>query len=248
MQEPVSFIPWTDDIIEHTLDFREQEFERALEFLGGIGENMIDPPRLLLPRSGLDCLTLDGLRDLPIIDSIIRKQLDEGALFRLLRFPCSLMPQEKTQIAKARVTLRLEEQNRGQAHIYTIYPMKVEIGKEVSTEIALAPGFSIGGIFEVSTGHVLKTFKVQQSQSLITGLWGEDGADWILRPVDDNQGLEGTWDFLALIRWYNSVNPLSISIEVDATVTPLTRRIFIPTRPVHHKYKSWDSRACRDLQ
>ena len=247
MEKSISFEAWADNPVEYLLDFREREFEGDRALTDILTEHEISPPRVALPSRGLDCLTLDNLKDHPIVDVLTRKQMDDGVPFRLVRVPFSLMPSDKTRITKARLNLRLENSEKMGARIHSIYPMKVEVGKEVSSEIALDPKLSFAGSFEISAGRIVKNFKVQQSQSLITGFWGEDGADWILKPFSDDDGLEGTWDFLAIIRWLTSVKPLPISVEVEATVTPTARHLFWPTKRISHRYNAWDGRACVTL-
>jgi hypothetical protein len=239
MTEPIRFEPL--DTVALTLALKDTGAQRSP---AQAGSDML-APQVSLPRSGFDCLTLDNLLDHPVLDPITRKQLLEGAAFRLIRIPCSFLPADGTRIDSARFGVALEDRS-GKARVHSIFPQRAEFQRGTTSEVALEPKLTIGQTFELSGVRVGRSIRTEYAESSVTGIWSERGADWLLKSPSD-EGLCGTWDFLLVIRWSGAASTVHVEASVDASVSSVKRDLLFRTKKAQYNYRAFDFSACRGL-
>jgi hypothetical protein len=198
-------------------------------------------PTVELPRSTFDCVSLDGLQDHPAVDALVRAELGAGVPFRILRFPFSLRGPPEGSVSEIRVTVRFLEETAPRVH--SIYPDRIEVVDEQTSEVVLEPSLKLGDAVEVGVGRVGRKIVARQSRSLIVGYWSEHGAEWALRPPDDS-GLEGSWEFFLVARWQGPVVPLAVSLGLSAVVTSGRSAFRWRTRRLQRDYPSVPLTGC----
>ena len=171
-----------------------------------------------MPTSAFDCIALDALRDHPAVQPLILAELDRGVSFRILRFPLALHKPQRGVIKEARYVVTLQSSRQSPARVHSIFPERVEIKQERTSEVSIEPTLKIGAALEISGARLGRRIVTKQTQSAIIGYWSENGAEWRISALGDNQGLDGTWDFLAVVRWQKAVSPLRVNLAVSATV------------------------------
>lgn len=204
-------------------------------------------PRVELPRSVFDCISLDALRDHPSVDPLVRAQLDAGVTFRILRFPFSLRRPTDGNVREIVFSVRLGGGDENVApRVHSIHPTREETHDEVATDVALEPQLSLGSVAQVGLGRVGRTVTTRRSRAAVVGLWGELGADWVLRASDrSGPGLDGTWEFLSVVRWDGPPGRLSAVLTLSATVE--TSRRLWTTKRVEHAYGPYELVGCQAM-
>ncbi|MEV8457366.1 hypothetical protein AB0467_02500 [Streptomyces sp. NPDC052095] len=205
-------------------------------------------PRIALPRTLVDCITLDSLRDHPSVDPFVLAQLDAGASFRILRFPFSLRQAAGGTVRELSFSVRLDSacERTAPPRVHSIHPVREENRDTVVRETALSPTLSIGSAVDIGVGRVGRTVTAQRSRALVVGFWSEDGADWILRAPDDRgAGLDGTWEFLTVVRWDGPAARLRAELSVTARLN--VRRQLRRTRRIEHVYGPFELTGCQDI-
>ncbi|MFD9030637.1 hypothetical protein ACFVZW_05660 [Streptomyces sp. NPDC059567] len=204
-------------------------------------------PHVELPRSVFDCISLDGLRDHPSVDPLVRAQLDAGVSFRLLRFPFSLRRPADGRVREIVFSVRLDGgDGSGPPRVHSIHPTREETHDEVATDVALEPQLSLGSLAQVGVGRIGRTVTARRSRAAVVGLWGELGADWVLQtPNRSDSGLDGTWEFLSVVRWDGPPGRLSALLAVSATVE--TSRRLWTTKRVEHAYGPYELVGCQAI-
>lgn len=93
-------------------------------------------------------------------------------------------------------------------------------------------------------GRVGRTVTARRSRAAVVGLWGELGADWALRGPDrSDPGLDGTWEFLSVVRWDGP--PGRLSAAFSATVETSGR--LWTTKRVEHAYGPYELVGCQAI-
>jgi len=85
---------------------------------------------------------------------------------------------------------------------------------------------------------------VQQSRASTVGYWSDRGAEWELRTPDASGGLEGTWDFCAIVRWPGEVRALGLTVAVWAQVALRHPILFWRTRRIERHYEPISLDGC----
>ncbi|WP_344855165.1 hypothetical protein [Amycolatopsis ultiminotia] len=235
---------WEPDAVEYALPAADPADERDRPGGSPVAPAGHDPV-VSLPRTSFDCVNLDALKEHPAVDALLRAQLDQGACFRLLRFPCSLRAAPGSRVEEFRFTVQL-----GQAHtaprVHSIFPTKVTVEQERKTEVTLEPSLKLGPVLEAKGGKIGRTITIGRPRATAVGFWSETGADWILRaPERDPIGIEGTAEFLVIVCWDHGVAPLEVTLSCSATVrTPFLRW---GTRRVERAYEPFALTGCRPV-
>jgi hypothetical protein len=217
---------WQLDTVEYTLPATELTEDRAEPpaQLPVAGSTKYDPV-VSLPRSTFDCVDLDRLRDHPAVDALVRAQLDDGMSFRLLRFPFSVRPAKGAKVEELRFTVQLDDVDGvGAPRVHSIFPVRLTVDEERKTEVTLEPALKLGSVLDVRGGRIGRSVSVHQPRSTTVGFWSEHGADWLMRAPDkDPVGIEGTSEFLVIVRWTTEAR-LRVTLSFAAMVaTPFLR-------------------------
>jgi hypothetical protein len=243
---PIDFGSWTARSVEFTLAAADQADERSAAVEGSISAAEHEP-RISLPESAFDCIALDDLKDHPAVDAIIRAELAAGAAFRLLRFPISVRPAESTRVDELRFAVRLPDEAAG-LRVHSIFPERLTTEQETTAEIALDPNLSIASSVHIGFGRVGRSVVTRQSRSTLIGFWSEDGAAWVMRPPPrDNDGLQGSWECLILIRWPDGVELLRVVLSVSATVATKRSLARWRTKRAERVYDGLELTGCISL-
>ena len=241
--DAIDFGSWDVDAVQYALEGAEEGDERG-EDDGGGALAPEHQPRVALPESRFGCVQLDVLKDHPAVDSMVRAELEAGVPFRILRFPFSLQPPQKGRVDEVRYSVRLEAGGAGEPSVYSIYPQRLEVEHETTTEAALEPTLSIGSAVDVGLGRLGRTMIARHARATTVGFWSEQGAEWLLRPpAKGGDGLEGSWEFLAVVRWVAAVAPLRVTLSVSATVA-VPGGVLRRTRRVSREYEAVSLAGC----
>jgi hypothetical protein len=202
-------------------------------------------PRVAMPASTFDCVRLEALADHPAIDALVRTQLAAGAPFRLIRFPFSLRPPAIGRVIEARFTVRLLGGNGAIPRVHSIFPLRLQVeGDERTTEAAIEPTLEIGTAVQIGTGRLGRKIVARHARSTTVGFWSEDGAEWVVRPPADDDQLEGTWEFLVVVRWTSEVRPLQVALGASAVVAADRRLMPWRTKRVERVYGPIELTGC----
>ncbi len=176
-------------------------------------------PRVEMPRSTFACVDLSTLATHPAIDDVVRAELAIGLPFRLVRFPFALWPPATGRVSEARFTVQLLGDGPTGPYVHSIFPQRLQVdGDELTTDVAIEPKLSIGSA-SASAGRLGRKIVVRHAKSTTVGFWSETGAEWVVRPPGEDDGLEGTWEFLVVVRWAGVAQPLSVALGASATVS-----------------------------
>ena len=235
--------PWTAETVEYRLDTAEPGQVR------GEGERESEPgpehePRVALPTSTFDCIRLDVLKDHPAVDAFVRAELEAGMPFRLLRFPFSLRAPDEGRVEEVRYAMRLLPGHDDHPRVHSIYPERLEVDRETTTEVALEPSLSIGSAVDVGLGRLGRTIVARQPRSTTVGFWSEHGAEWEVRPPAQREGLEGSWEFFVVVRWARDVSSLRVTLALSATVAEGRSLLSWRTRRVERSYEPLELSGC----
>jgi hypothetical protein len=238
---------WTVDTVECALPATEPADQRADGSDGTAHVPARYDPVVCLPRTTFDCVNLDALKDHPAVDPLVRAQLDQGASFRLLRFPFSLRPARGSSVNEVRFTIQLDQTDAlGPPRVHSIYPLRLTVDEERKTEVTFEPSLKLGSALDVRGGKIGRTVTVSQARATTVGFWSEFGADWILRASDKGgAAIEGTSEFLVVVRWEHGVTPLGVTLSFSAMVgTPFLRW---GTRRVERTYAPLALTGCQPV-
>jgi hypothetical protein len=231
------------DVIEFTLPVAEERSERG-DIISH--DRAAFEPRVRLPRDGFDCVSLEALKDHPIIDTVLRAELERGAPFRLLRFPFSIAPPAQAIVTEVHVGIGFHKDGRAAGpRVHAIYPMRVETDHQVTTEVALQPSLKLGDVAELGAGRIGRSVTVSQGRASVVGLWAERGADWVLRAAGDPAGVEGTWEFVMVVRWDRPADALTASLAVSASLA--ASQFLWRTRRVEHRFAAIQLAGCGSI-
>jgi hypothetical protein len=237
VRDIIEFPSWTGDLVELQL---APLADGELRGLPARAPADLEPV-VRLPRTAVDCLTFDTLEHHPAVDSLLRELLARGAAFRLLRLPFSLRPPRRAVVEEIRFTAEVT----GAARVHNIYPLRDEVYQQVTRELAVEPGLTIGPV-ELGAGRIGRKIVFRQARAATLGYWSENGADWVLRRPDPrDSGLEGTWEFALILQWPAEVTPIDLTLSVSATVS--TRRLRWLTRRAEHSYGPVHLAGCRSI-
>jgi hypothetical protein len=243
--EPIEFGPWEVDAVSFTLGPADPGEVRSAASGESVPLRSKHEPRVALPASTFGCVTLDALKDHPAIDDLLRAEMAEGASFRMLRFPLSLRGPEIGRITEARYAVRLTSDDTVGPTVRDIYPRRLEGAEsEITTKVAFEPKLSIGKLVDFGGGTIGRSVVIRQARAMIIGFWSESGAEWELRSPDSDEGIEGVWEFLVVVRWPRAVAPLRLSVAVSAVVATARSTRFWRTRQIERNYEAVSLEGC----
>jgi hypothetical protein len=234
--DAIQLSAWGTDAVQYQLEPADPGEVRGANGDADVDDEAPGFPTVALPGASFDCISLDGLQDHPAVDALMRTELAAGAPFRILRFPFSLRPPEEGSVSEVRLTVRfLDTPGTAGARVHSIYPERIEVVDEQTSEVALEPSLKLCGAVEIGVGRVGRKIVARQSRSVIVGYWSEHGAEWALRPPDD-EGLEGSWEFFVVARWQEAVTALPISLGLSAVVISPRSALRWRTRRLQRDY------------
>lgn len=246
-EEVIRLGSWSDDAVEYALEPTEPGYIRSPSH---VEDALLSPrcePRIALPTSAFDCIALDALRDHPAVQPLIRAELDRGVPFRMLRFPLALHKPQSGRITEARYIMTLRAANHNPARVHSIFPERIVVQRESNSEISIEPTLKIGGALEISGARLGRKIVTQQARSAIVGYWSESGAEWSIRALEDSEGLDGTWDFLAVVRWRKAVTPLRVNLALSATITMPRPAAVWHSRRIERSYDAVQITGCTPI-
>jgi len=82
--------------------------------------------------------------------------------YRLLRFTFSLRAPEEGRVEEVRYAMRLLPSDDDHPRVHSIYPERLEVDRETTTEMALEPSLSIGSAVDVGLGRLGRTIVARQ--------------------------------------------------------------------------------------
>jgi hypothetical protein len=241
---PIELSSWETNTVSFRLGPADPGEVRSADTGQAVPLGSEHEPRVELPTSSFACVRLDALKDHPAVDGVLRAEMAEGVSFRMLRFPFSLRAPEAGRVTEARYTVELTPDGAASPTVYSIYPQRLEVESDKTTEAALEPKLSIGQAVEIGVGRVGRSVVVRQGRATTIGYWSEQGAEWELRSLGSSQGIEGTWEFLAVVRWPRDVSPLRLSISLSATVATTKPIVFWRTRRIVRNYEPISLEGC----
>ena len=205
-------------------------------------------PRVAMPESTFDCVRLDVLADHPAIDAMVRAELTAGVPFRLVRFPFSLWPPAAGRVTEARFNVRLLAGNGAVPRVHSIFPERLQVeGDERTMEVAIEPKLAIGSVIDIGAARLGRKIVAHHARSIIVGFWSETGAEWAVRPPAEDEQLEGTWEFLVVVRWPSQVLPLRVGLGVSATVMTDRRLTSWRTKLIERIYGPIELTGCLSI-
>ncbi|MBR7834458.1 hypothetical protein KDL01_14380 [Actinospica durhamensis] len=238
MNDPLTFGPWAQDAVELPLPIQPLTDQR-----GKPVPRSSEPaaPIVHLPKSFLDCLSLDTLEHHPAVDPAVRARLAQGERFRLLRLPFSVRAAGEGVVEELRLILEVD----APPVVHSIFPVREEITAQSTRELSFGPALTLGPV-QLGAGRVGRTVVLELATAVTLGYWAENGADWVLRrPGPEFAGLEGTWEFAAILRWPKEVRPVRIALSASAIVSSHRLRWF--TARVQHDYGPVRLRSCKSV-
>jgi len=241
---PIELGPWEADTVSFMLGPADPGEVRSVDSGEAVLLGSKHEPRVALPSSTFACVRLDALKDHPAVDGFLRAQMAEGASFRMLRFPFSLRAPESGRVTEVRYTVLLTSDDGTRPTVHSIYPQRVEIESESNTEAAFEPKLKIGSVVEIGVGRIGRSVVVRHGRATIIGYRSEQGAEWELRSPGASEGIEGVWEFLAVVRWPRDVATLRLSVAVSAMVATARPILFWRTRRIERYYESISLEGC----
>lgn len=246
-EEVIRLGAWSGDAVEYILQPADSGPVRSPR---GASDSPLPPdcePRIAIPASGFDCIALDSLRDHPAVQPLIRAELDCGVPFRMLRFPLALHKPQHGRITEARYAMTLQAAKNNPARVHSIFPERIVVQRESNSEISIEPTLKIASVLEISGARLGRRIAIQQARSTTVGYWSETGAEWSLRALDDSEGLDGTWDFLAIVRWQKAVTPLRVNLALSATIASLRPATIWRARRIERNYDPVNISGCTSI-
>jgi hypothetical protein len=241
---PIELSSWEADTVSFTLGPAEPGEVRSVDTGEAIALGSKHEPHVALPTSSFACLRLDALKDHPAVDGLLRAEMAEGVSFRMLRFPFSLRAPQTGRVTEARYTVELAPDEKASPTVYSIYPQRLEVESETTTEVAFEPKLSIGSAAEIGVGRIGRSVALRHGRARTIGYWSEQGAAWEVRSLGADSGIEGTWEFLAVIRWPQDVSPLRLSVALSATVATAKPIVFWRTKRIVRNYEPVSLEGC----
>jgi hypothetical protein len=243
-EAPIELSSWEADSVSFALGPADPGEVRSADSGSPVSLRDHQEPWVALPSSTFACVSLDALKDHPAVDDLLRAEMAQGGAFRMLRFPFSMRAPEAGRVTETQYIVELIPDGEPSPTLHSIYPRRLEVEAETTTEAAFEPSLSIGSVVEVGVGRVGRSVVVRQGRATTIGYWSEHGATWELRPAGRNDGIEGVWEFLAVVRWPREVRPLRLSVAVSATVATVRPIVFWRTRRVVRNYAPLSLAGC----
>ena len=241
---PIELPSWEADTVSFTLGPADPGEVRSVDTRETIPLQSEHEPHVELPTSSFACVRLDALKDHPAVDGLLRAEMAEGASFRMLRFPFSLHAPKIGRATEARYTVELTPDLEASPTVHSIYPQRLEAESETTIEAVIEPKLSIGSAVDIGVGRVGRSVVIRQGRATTIGYWSEQGAMWELRSPRRSDGIEGTWEFLVVIRWPKDISPLGVSVVLSATVATAQPIVFWRTRRIVRDYAPVSLEGC----